>query len=106
MNQPRMTRKQAREVKRAIKHLTYRSKEGEKEKARRVQQMVHETLKADNGVVQQWEAPDYTKPLDMSEFYECDNADCDNAVKAPGLCSTCAKVAEHLISVTEDQSNG
>ena len=52
----RITCKDARLLKREIKAMTYRAKgPGEKEKARRVSAMVHEQLKADNGVIRAYD---------------------------------------------------
>ena len=52
----RASRKQAREVKREIKAFQYRAKgQGEKERARRVSAMVNEQLKAENGVIPQYD---------------------------------------------------
>jgi hypothetical protein len=52
----KISKKDARLLKREIKALTYRAKgQGEREKARRVSAMVHETIKPENGVIMQYD---------------------------------------------------
>ena len=78
----KITRKDARLLKREIKALTYRDKgDGEKSKARRVQQMVHEQLKADNGVLPRYE--------DVGPSYIC-TACAEPTGNGATLCETCA----------------
>ena len=57
----KISKKDARLLKREIKLLTYRAKgQGEKERARRVLQMVTETIKPENGVIMQYELMEET----------------------------------------------
>jgi hypothetical protein len=75
----RMDRKTQRQLKRAIKAAQYRAKgeDGQRARARRVSQMLHEQLKAENGVerlfegdiagIEQFEAEDKERELDEND---------------------------------------
>jgi hypothetical protein len=56
-DQRRPSRKELRHLRRTVRAMRYKAQgQGEKEKARRVSAMIHEQLKADNGVEKQYDA--------------------------------------------------